>query len=638
MSNDNVLEAFATHLKTLGISDENLDTRVQPTLSFRRSPTLPMAPPQQRLHTLPELNLGEDNDGELSADLIPLKVLGEGGMGTVQLANQVSLDREVAVKTLREKQDDPGIVQTLMQEAYVTGYLEHPNIIPIYLVGRTPDEIPLIVMKRVEGISWRRHLLSQQEGESAPDLERDIKILIQVANAVRFAHSRGVIHQDIKTENVMIGNYDEVYLVDWGIAVYLDDDKPLLPGRRDPQSLCGTPGYMAPEMARQQVEEIDERTDVYLLGATLHDVLTGEPRHSGATLLELLYNASCSEPVDYDDDIPAELARIANKACHREKSERFASAGDFRDALRDYLEHRESIAISAAADKRRADLQVLLSSSDPEVAAVHDAYGECHFGYLEALRIWPDNESAAAGLQQCLESMADYHIEHENLDAARSCILDLPEKRPDLTRRADELEDRLQGEQQDLQRLKKLEKDLDLRTSSAARSILVLIFGAIWTATSLYGALRYGGEAVTNAGQLQSHMIAGFRNTAIVIVGLFAFRKRIFANAANARLAYLLLTFQLALASIRWSVWYLDEHILMSRLAENALAFMLLIAIGLVSDLRICLFSLIFVVLGAATVLWPEYYPYTRPAAIALTFGAFAWVWSPTQLEKKISL
>ena len=640
MSKDSELEEFATRLQTQGISEEVMNAKSTPTLSMRYSPTLRMVPPQQPLHTLPELQIEVDSEQDISPDLIPLETLGEGGMGLVRLANQVSLDREVAVKTIRTDDSDThtDITRTLLQEAYVTGYLEHPNIIPIYLVGRTPNKTPLIVMKRVEGDSWRQRLHEQRQGHSDFDLEAEIKVLIQVTNAVRFAHSRGVIHQDIKTENVMIGDFDEVYLLDWGIAIYLHDDKPLLPGRDDILSLRGTPGYMAPEMAHQRVDEIDERTDIFLLGATLHDVLTGEPRHEGRTLLEILYSAHRSEPFDYGDDVPEELAKIANKACHPDKEKRFATAVEFRDALRDFLKHRESIALAHSADAKRRELNALLNAPERDIAALHDTYGECHFGYLEALRMWPENTAAIQGLQQCLEAMANHHLDNHNLDAARSCILDLIEPRPELTKRADELAQQLQGEQQDLQRLKEMEQDLDLRTSSSARSLLVLIFGAIWTATSLYAALRHGGEAVTNAEQLHSHMVSGIRNTAIATAGIIAFRKRIFANTANARLAYLLLTFQVALASVRWSTWYLDENILLSRLAENALAVLLLIAIGLVSDLRICLFALIYVVVGAITLLWPEYYLYTRPAAIALTFGAFAWVWSPSQLEKKVSL
>ncbi len=633
MSDDAISEDFKTHLATISASPEELQETRKPTVSLRRDIRGEIT--RQRLHTLPELRLSDDA-ADVSPDLELVETLGTGGMGVVRLARQVSLDREVAVKTIRSDQQ-PNVAQALLEEAYVTGYLEHPNIIPIYTVGRTQDGAPLIVMKRVEGTSWREQLEGNDQWPP-DDLASQIEILSQVSNALHFAHSRDILHRDIKPENVMIGDFGEVYVLDWGIAVSLTKEKPLIPHVGDEKDLSGTPGYLAPEMAMQDMDELDERTDVYLLGATLHDILTGEPRHSGTTLMEYLYTAHQSRPYEYDDSVPAELAAIANQACHRDKDQRFQSAEEFRNALQAYLRHRESVTLSNSADEKLEQLTDLLEATELDEAAIHDTYGECRFGFDQALRMWPDNPAATDGLQQCLEMMADYHLKQQSLDACRVCLADLPRPAPSLERRAEELACRLDDEQQDLERLKEMEKDLDLSTSRSARSLLVLILGIIWTGTSLYGALRYGGEDIVDHEHLRSHMISAFRNFGIAAGGIFLFRKRIFANAANARLAYLFLTFSASLGFLRWSTWYLQENILMSRMGENVLAILLLIAMGLVSDLRICAFALFYVALGIATLMWPEYYPYTRPAAIALTFGGFAWVWSPSQIDKKMTL
>lgn len=628
------IEEFESRLTAAGIAPTLLATCPAPTVSLGRQTKTDGR--RSRLHTLPALNLTDDDPGDTSPDLVSIETLGEGGMGVVKLARQVALDRDVAVKTVKDKSER--VAQLLLQEAYVTGYLEHPNIIPIYTVGRTDDGLPLIVMKRVEGTSWMEQLDERPSPGPPQNLVDQIEVLIQIANAVHFAHSRGIIHRDIKTENVMIGTFGEVYLVDWGLAIYQGDDRPLLPQRDQASGLCGTPGYMAPEMARQDAEQLDERTDVYLLGATLHEILTGRTRHSGETMLQFLFAAHLSEPHDYGDDVPAELAQIANQACHRDKDRRFATAKAFRDALDDFLDHRESIAISASADQKRSRLDDLLGAEQLDVATIHDTYGECRFGYLEALRMWPDNPSATQGLQYCLETMAEFHLDREQLDAARACIADLPEERPELAERTEQLARRLDDEEQEMERLKEMERDLDLSTSSETRSVLMIIFGLLWTVTSLYGGLRSASGELGMIDDLQRHMQAGFRNIAIASIGLFAFRKRIFANVANQRLAYLLLATVLVIGFLRWATWYTGTSLYMAQLSETLLIILLMLAIGLISDLRICLFSLFFVALAVVTVAFPDHYIYAKPAAVALTFGAFAWIWHPSQVDKKIAL
>src|SRR6185503_17346084 len=144
----------------------------------------------------------------------------------------------------------------------------------------------------------------------------NVGILLQVLNAVRFAHSRGIIHRDVKPDNVMIGAFGEVYLLDWGIAVRPAET----PGVVGP--MVGTPRYLAPEMLDGALDDVGPHTDVYLLGATLHHILTGQPRHAGETLETVLAAAKESRPVHYAATVPAELAALCNAATAQDPKRR----------------------------------------------------------------------------------------------------------------------------------------------------------------------------------------------------------------------------------------------------------------------------------------------------------------------------
>ena len=217
-----------------------------------------------------------------------------------------TLERKFGEVALKAEVSNPRTRARLLKEARLTGALEHPHIIPVHIIARTAEGEPLLVMKRIEGISWRHFIEAPDEradafaGETA--LEKLLEVLMQVAKAVHYAHTRGVVHRDLKPENVMIGRFGEVYLLDWGIAVRLDE------GEVREEQVAGTPGYLAPEMAGGASHPITPRTDVYLLGAVLHELLTGEPPHQAPTMQAALFKAWRSQPAVYGPDIPADLA------------------------------------------------------------------------------------------------------------------------------------------------------------------------------------------------------------------------------------------------------------------------------------------------------------------------------------------
>jgi len=418
----------------------------------------------------PELDL--PLPGELDPDYQVVGELGRGGMAVVWLAEQVPLAREVAIKRVLDPRDAEGSL-LLLREAMITGQLEHPNIVPVHaLIGDAQG--PAVVMKRLSGHTWDQLI---RRGDSS--LERQLEIFTQVLNAVSFAHSRGVLHRDIKPGNVMIGDFGEVYLLDWGVSRRTSDP--------ESDAIVGTPHYMAPEMAEGHA---DPRTDVFLLGATLHEVLTREPRHRGESALEVLYAAMNIEPFVYADSVPEELAAIANRACARDPAQRYQSASALRDALATFREHRAANMLSDEAEGQLRTLCTLMkrtrsdrppppgpgtqrpspsesSSSGAHNAEVQDLFARTRFGFEAAMRVWADSPSARDGLRDCLLAMIDYELECRRPEPARALLGAL--HTPDLTRAA-----RVEALEADLlrehERLRAMELDRDPRVGAPDRT------------------------------------------------------------------------------------------------------------------------------------------------------------------------
>ena len=621
MSQDNSREQFTTYVETLPLNGE-LEIASHTGTEINLDAHAPVADDGQAIETLPRMRV-EESPSELPADLRVSETLGEGGMGLVRLARQSPLDRDVAVKTTK-KSSDPKSLHGLLQEAYVTGHLEHPNVIPIYTLGQDESGAPLIVMKRVEGTSW----LAQLDDDSL-DLEYHIDVLRQVANAVRFAHSKGIIHRDIKPENVMIGDFGEVYLLDWGIAVSIDGEKGLMPAR-DRARMAGTAQYMAPEMTEETAQNIDERTDVYLMGATLHEVLTGETLHTGRKLFDLMFSAFKSEPREYDDSVPEELVAIIHRACHKDKEQRFQSAEAFKTALEDFLHHRDSVAVSDEAEQRLERLEGLLDDEHDDEFEIHDLYGECRFGFRQALRMWPGNRAAREGLRTCLQRMARYFLDDENLAAARTCLAEMDEPPGELVDEMDALEARLASQKEELERLKKMEKQLDLKTAMTSRSIVVAVIGVLWTISTLL--FIWAREEVGPFAEFTfAHFAVTLRSVVIVVVPTLLFRKRLFSNVANRRLMLSLYGLIACLVVVRYAMWQLDATLIVAQSADTVLYGMFAIAIGLMSDNRIALLSLLFFAVVALGVVWPALQLYFSAVAGLLFCLSVAWFWRPGQ-------
>jgi serine/threonine protein kinase len=252
-----------------------------------------------------------------------LKFLGQGGMGSVWLAEDRVLERSVALKVLSAESSTADLAARLMQEAVVLARLEHPGIVPVHDAGTLPDGRTFYCMKHVEGQTLDRHI------DRLP-LRQRLQLFQRVAEPLAFAHSRGVIHRDLKPRNIMVGPFGEVLIMDWGLAKVMGAtgvsspakevsgheltraaSAPPFSGALAPEknptahgSVLGTPGFMAPEQERGDINLIDQRTDVFALGAILQSMLQEQPGHRPSRALR----AICSKAMS--PEIPARYSCV----------------------------------------------------------------------------------------------------------------------------------------------------------------------------------------------------------------------------------------------------------------------------------------------------------------------------------------
>ena len=198
-----------------------------------------------------------------------VKELGRGGMGVVCLAEDRELDRQVAIKVLNTPDVTEDLRNRMVREAQIIARLEHPGIVPVHDVGTLPDGRIYYAMKYVRG----NRLDEYAAGAPLRDLLRKFQA---VCDAVAFAHAHGVIHRDLKPQNIMIGSFGEVLVLDWGVAKIRDNPREI------EGTVIGTQHYMSPEQARGEIDQLDERSDIYSLGAVLDFLLKDQPRVSKA--------------------------------------------------------------------------------------------------------------------------------------------------------------------------------------------------------------------------------------------------------------------------------------------------------------------------------------------------------------------
>ena len=311
-------------------------------------------------------------------------LLGRGGMGEVRNATDLRIHRDVAVKLLRSANPDEDTKARFLREAQVQGRLEHPAIPPVHDLGTDSDGQPYFVMKKLAGTTLFEVLEARSSSDAiATKFPRRqlLTRLVDVCLAVEFAHSKGIVHRDLKPANIMLGEYGETYVLDWGLARVTNDDFPAVKalsgeveaGHTAVGALLGTPGYMAPEQARGEL--VDARADVYALGCILYEILTGTqalPR--GMAAIEATLSTSSHRP-SKRVDIPPELDDLCAHATAQDREKR-PTARELANGIQAYLdgdrdvERRREL---AAEHVERAQKLLALPGEDARADAMREA-------------------------------------------------------------------------------------------------------------------------------------------------------------------------------------------------------------------------------------------------------------------------
>lgn len=557
------------------------------------------------------------------------EVIGQGGTAQIRAGEQYVLARAVAIKELHAEVESRSSRELLLREARVTGLLEHPNIVPIHDVLIDPDGHPRIVMRRISGATWTALLEDAEAARKVAGdvdlLEWHLRILLQVCNAVHFAHSLGILHRDLKPDNVMIGTFGEVYVMDWGLAVTTRPDA----GRGIPQAahqrgrLAGTPAYMAPEMLGDG-EPLSERTDVFLLGGLLYVILSGGPPYDGE-LDDALFAAIRVAGVPMPASAAPELAAVCRRAMAKDPVARYSSAEELRVAVDRYLRHRAAGPLIEQSTTHLGRLIALVSPNspdEPDRLHVYSLHAQCAFGFEQALRIDPDRSDARAGARATAEAMAGYELDRGAPEAAAVLVAGLDPPPTALNDRIAAQRLALQVEQA---RVARLRRDRDPNEGRLLRLAIFIVFGLSWT------LLPLAGEAVENAlfggpdYRLQIGLDAFFFVTFGVTV--LVLKRSLLTTDTNRWLAgsvALVLGCQMALDAGAWGMGISAQegHTLHLFLWFVASAFT-----AMVVERRLFIASLSYLLAWAASVLRPDQlYPLiTVSSSVLLTVAVWAW-------------
>jgi PAS domain S-box-containing protein len=321
-----------------------------------------------------------------------------GGIGRIWVARDSQIGRDVAMKELRpERAGNAELWERFLREAQITGQLEHPGIVPVYELSRRSDsDQPFYTMRLIKGrtlaAAVREYHDERRRGHGDPlKLVALLNAFVVVCNTIAYAHSRGVSHRDLKGQNVVLGDFGEVVVLDWGLAKLVEreevelDDAPVafdLPGSSAPDltvqgQALGTPSYMAPEQAAGRMDQIDRRTDVYGLGAILYEILTGQAPFTGLDIVDVLRKVQeehVLQPARLNPDVPPALEAVCVRALAKNPADRYSSASEIGQLVQQWQDVQRRRAEDALRQQTRILQSILDSMADGVVVA--DRNGE----------------------------------------------------------------------------------------------------------------------------------------------------------------------------------------------------------------------------------------------------------------------
>lgn len=485
-----------------------------------------------------------------NVDFSLLEILGEGGMGKVFLGNQSSLGREVALKVSKADPHDPYQLAQTYHEAQITATLDHPNILPLYLLAQDEQGRPIQVMKRIKGTTWAdliadpSHALWSELLTEEGHLHVHLEILAQVAQAITYAHERGIIHRDLKPENVMIGRFGEVYVLDWGVALSLNDLK-APPEKRMfiAQERCkletllvGTPVYMPPEMGRRDHTQLSTGTDVYLLGAILYEILCGHPIRTGHDIHHIFDQIIAGLEPEIPSHLSEEFQTLLQVSLCSDPSQRLSDAQNFRRLLIHATKTDRANQVRQRAEQSKRKLEHMIFDSKIQVheELVFDLYDEARLDYRSCLEMWPTFAQARQGLDQLHTLFCTYLIAKNDLDAARRTFAKLSQENPELLHDLEEAEQRRDAQVADHAKLKNWHQHHDIKRSRSLRVIVttvgLIVFGFGAVTIEILQAL--GRITITPRDEFKVSL--GLSIVAFSIIGIFAFQRRHIFREANA--------------------------------------------------------------------------------------------------------
>lgn len=315
-----------------------------------------------------------------------------GGVGNVWLARDSSIGRDVALKEL---QSANSVSQhRFLREAKITGQLEHPGVVPVYELGRDPQTgRPFYIMRFIRGrtlsdVARAFHLNRRPGWHESMELVNLLAAFVSVCNTIAFAHSHGIVHRDLKGENIIVGEFGEVIVLDWGLAKRVDEEEETRsPTDLDPVAyasrtlmgqVVGTPAYMAPEQARGELHLIGPPADIFGLGAILYEILTGQPPFVGETVTAVLLQATLGvivPPHEIWPEVPIGLEAACLKAMSKEPADRFATAlalGQEIQGWQDRQRRQAEDELRQAFDRLRSQQAALVALTRTEVFSSPD--------------------------------------------------------------------------------------------------------------------------------------------------------------------------------------------------------------------------------------------------------------------------